>query len=75
MLFRKVSRIKIAEDNVAKIKQYISDGAITFLHREYTVIYPFIVGVAVLLALLSFVSALMNITPVWDIIVELFSKL
>ena len=58
VLFRRVSRIKIADARVAQIRQYISDGAITFLRREYKIIYPFILGVAALLVVLGFVPAL-----------------
>ena len=58
VLFRRVSRIKIADAKVAEIRQYIGDGAITFLRREYKIICPFIFGVAALLAILGFVPAL-----------------
>ena len=58
VLFRKVSRIKIADKRVEEIQKYIHDGAMTFLIREYKLIIPFVVGVGVLLAALGFVPAL-----------------
>ena len=58
VLFRKVSRIKIADKRVEEIQKYIHDGAMTFLVREYKLIIPFVVGIAVLLAALGFVPAL-----------------
>ena len=61
VLFCKVSRIKIADAKVAEIRQYIGDGAITFLKREYKIICPFVLGVAVLLALLGFIPALKGV--------------
>ena len=58
VLFRKVSRLKIADKKVEEIQHYIHDGAMTFLVREYKLIIPFVVGVGALLALLGFVPAL-----------------
>ncbi len=58
VLFRKVSRIKIADKRVEEIQKYIHDGAMTFLVREYKLIIPFVVGVGALLAILGFVPAL-----------------
>lgn len=58
VLFRRISRMKIADKKVAEIREYISGGAITFLKREYKIIAPFVLGVAVLLAALGFVPAL-----------------
>ena len=58
VLFRKVSRIKIADKRVEEIQKYIHDGAMTFLLREYKLIIPFVVGVGALLAVLGFVPAL-----------------
>ena len=58
VLFRKVSRIKIADKRVEEIQKYIHDGAMTFLLREYKLIIPFVVGVGALLAVLGFVPTL-----------------
>ena len=58
VLFRKVSRMKIADKKVEEIQGYIHDGAMTFLVREYKLIIPFVIGVGVLLAVLGFIPAL-----------------
>ena len=58
VLFRKVSRLRIADKRVEEIQGYIHDGAMTFLVREYKLIIPFVFGVGALLALLGFVPAL-----------------
>lgn len=58
VLFRKVSHIKIEDKRVEEIQNYIHDGAMTFLVREYKLIIPFVVGIGVLLAALGFVPAL-----------------
>ena len=55
VLFRKVSRMKIADKKVEEIQGYIHDGAMTFLVREYKLIIPFVIGVGVLLAVLGFI--------------------
>ena len=58
VLFRRVSRIKIADKRVEEIQQYIHEGAMTFLVREYKLIIPFVFGVGALLAVLGFIPAL-----------------
>lgn len=58
VLFRKVSRLKIADKKVEEIQGYIHDGAMTFLIREYKIIIPFVLGIGVLLAVLGFIPAL-----------------
>ena len=58
VLFRKVSRIKIADKRVEEIQNYIHEGAMTFLTREYKLIIPFVFGVGALLAVLGFIPAL-----------------
>ena len=58
VLFRRVSRIKITDQKVEDIQNYIHHGAMTFLVREYKVIIPFVLGVGVLLAALGFIPAL-----------------
>ena len=58
VLFRKVSRLKIGNKRVEEIQQYIHDGAMTFLIREFKLIIPFVVGVGILLAVLGFIPAL-----------------
>ena len=58
LLFRKVSKVKITSERVDEIHKYIHKGAMTFLVREYKIIIPFILGIAVLLTVLGFIPAL-----------------
>ena len=58
VLFHKVSRLKIADKKVEEIQNYIHQGAMTFLSREYKLIVPFVFGVGALLAVLGFIPAL-----------------
>ena len=58
VLFRRVSRLKIADKKVEEIQNYIHQGAMTFLSREYKLIVPFVFGVGALLAVLGFIPAL-----------------
>ena len=60
VLFHKVSRVKITNAKVDEIHKYIHKGAMTFLVREYKIIIPFIIGVAILLTCLGFIPALQN---------------
>ena len=59
-LFHKVSKVKITNQKVDEIHNYIHKGAMTFLIREYKIIIPFIIGVGILLACLGFIPALQN---------------
>ena len=58
VLFRRVSKIQISNKKVDEIHEYIHHGALTFLKREYKVIIPFIVILAVILTILGFIPAL-----------------
>lgn len=58
VLFHRVSRMKIADKKVEDIQNFIHEGAMTFLSREYKLIIPFVFGVGVLLAVLGFIPAL-----------------
>jgi K(+)-stimulated pyrophosphate-energized sodium pump len=58
VLFRRVSRLKIADKRVEEIQGYIHSGSMTFLSREYKLIIPFVFGVGALLAVLGFIPAL-----------------
>ena len=58
VLFRRVSRLAIANKRVEEIQNYIHEGAMTFLTREYKLIIPFVFGVGALLAVLGFIPAL-----------------
>lgn len=55
ILFRRVNRIKINNAKVEEISKYIHEGAIAFLKREYKIIIPFVLVVAVLLTVLGFI--------------------
>lgn len=58
ILFRKVSKLKIGNKKVEELQEYIHNGAITFLSREYKVIIPFVLGIGLLLAALGFIPQL-----------------
>ena len=58
VLFRRVSRLAITNKRVEEIQNYIHEGAMTFLTREYKLIIPFVFGVGALLAVLGFIPAL-----------------
>ena len=58
VLFRKVSRLKLGNKKVEELQKYIHGGAMTFLTREYKLIMPFVIGIALLLAVLGFIPAL-----------------
>ena len=58
VLFHRVSRMKIADKKVEEIQNFIHEGAMTFLSREYKLIIPFVFGVGALLAVLGFIPSL-----------------
>ena len=58
VLYRKIQKIKVANGRVSEISSFIESGAMAFLKREYKVIIPFILGIAVLLTLLGFIPGL-----------------
>ncbi len=58
VLFHKVSKIKLTNAKVEEVHKYIHDGALTFLKSEFKVIIPFILGFALLLAVLGFIPGL-----------------
>ena len=60
ILFRKVSKIKIDNQKIEDISGYIHSGAIAFLKREFKIIVPFILVLAIVLGCLEFVPALKN---------------
>ena len=60
ILFRKVSKIKIDNQKIEDISGYIHSGAIAFLKREFKIIIPFILVLAIVLGCLEFVPALKN---------------
>lgn len=60
ILFRKVSKIKIDSEKIEDIAGYIHSGAIAFLKREFKIIIPFILALAVVLGCLELIPALKN---------------
>lgn len=52
-LYRKIKKIEVLNKKASDIAEYIHEGAMAFLKREYIVMIPFIVIVAVLLAVLG----------------------
>ena len=55
-LYHKIGRIKIANPDVENISGYIREGAMAFLRREFKVIIPFVLIVAVILVVLAHAS-------------------
>ena len=55
LIFRKIQRLKVANAHVDDISGHIRRGAITFLKREFMVIIPFIIIVALVLLALGFI--------------------
>ena len=51
ILFRKVSKIKIDSEKIEDIAGYIHSGAIAFLKREFKIIIPFILVLAVVISI------------------------
>ncbi|MFA6843109.1 MAG: sodium-translocating pyrophosphatase [Bacilli bacterium] len=58
LLFRKVKKIKVENQRIEEIGKYIEEGAMAFLRREYKVIIPFYIIVAVVLTCLGFIPGL-----------------
>lgn len=52
-LYRKIKKIEVLNKKASDIAEYIHEGAMAFLKREYIVMIPFIVIVAILLAILG----------------------
>lgn len=60
ILYRKIHKIKVNNSRVEEIGSFIESGAMAFLKREYKVIIPFLIGIAILLTLLGFIPGLEN---------------
>lgn len=58
VLFTRVMKIKVANKDVSEIGSYIEEGAMAFLKREYSIIIPITLGVAVILAAIGFIPGL-----------------
>ena len=66
-LYHKIGRIKVANSDIEDISGYIREGAMAFLKREFKVIIPFVIVVAVLLTILGFIPVFSNVEGVgWE---------
>ena len=57
LIYHKIRKLKVINQNVANNAEYIRSGAITFLKREFKVIVPFIIIVAIVFVVLGFIPA------------------
>lgn len=53
-----LKKLKVNNDEIEEISSYIKEGTLAFLKKEYKIIAIFIIGIAVVLALLGFIPAL-----------------
>ncbi len=60
VLYRRNKKLLVADKKMEEISSYIHEGAMAFLKREYKIISIFVLGVAVLLAVLGLFPALKN---------------
>lgn len=60
LIYHKIKRIKVMNAKIGKNADFIRQGAITFLKREFKVIIPFILIMAVVLAVIGFIPAFSN---------------
>ena len=66
-LYHKVGNIKVSKKNVEDISGYIKEGAMAFLKREFKVIIPFIVVVALVLTILGFIPIFSTVEGIgWE---------
>lgn len=59
-LLGQLKKLRVGHDKIEEISSYIREGTLAFLKQEYRIIAIFIVGVALLLALLGLVPELRN---------------
>lgn len=57
LIYHKIQRIKVLNKDLENNASYIRSGAITFLKREFKIIIPFVIALAVVFAVLGFVPA------------------
>ena len=55
LIYHKIKRIKVLNKDVANNAEYIRSGAITFLKREFRIIIPFVLVVALVFVALGFI--------------------
>ncbi len=56
-IYHKIKRIKVLNENVRNNAEYIRSGAITFLKREFKIIIPFVLILALVFVGLGFIPA------------------
>lgn len=59
-LLGQLKKLRVGHDKIEEISSYIREGTLAFLKQEYRIIAIFVVGVALLLALLGLVPELRN---------------
>lgn len=57
LIYHKIRKLKVVNKNVENNASYIRSGAITFLKREFKIIVPFIIIVALVFVALGFIPA------------------
>ena len=57
LIYHKIRKLKVVNKNVENNASYIRSGAITFLKREFKIIVPFILIVALVFVALGFIPA------------------
>ena len=57
LIYHKIKRLQVVNKNVANNAAYIRSGAITFLKREFKIIIPFVLILALVFVALGFIPA------------------
>ena len=66
-LYHKIGRIKVAHQGIEDVSGYIREGAMAFLKREFKVIIPFVLIVALILTVLGFIPVFQNVEGIgWE---------
>ncbi|MCR5741517.1 MAG: sodium-translocating pyrophosphatase [Gammaproteobacteria bacterium] len=66
-LYRKICKIKVAHEGIENVSGYIREGAMAFLKREFKVIIPFVLIVAIFLTVLGFIPIFSNVEGIgWE---------
>lgn len=64
VLLLKLKKLNVKNESIKEISSYIKEGTYAFLKREYKIISFFVLGVAVILALLGLIPALKSVDGV-----------
>ena len=57
LIYHKINRLKVVNKKVENNAQYIRSGAITFLKREFKIIIPFVLVLALVFVILGFIPS------------------